>query len=193
MSRITPPTSSSIGPALTNSNVTGKYMVVSGQGASTNALGNGSLRAYPIYVPSRITIDRIGCEVTVVGQAGSVVRLGIYTDAGGFPGTPLLDTTVAGDAVATPEATVSLTLSAGWYWAASVTQSAATTQPTLRTATTLTPGYPLLATTAAGVVNNGYIGMTNGAAVTSGALPSWTVAGGGPNTSGAARIFVRLA
>jgi hypothetical protein len=81
--------------------------------------------AFP--VGEALTIDRISCGIATAGSAGSVVRLGIYGDTDGEPGTLLLDAgTVAGDSTGYKDITISQALSAGTlYWIAVVWQVAA--------------------------------------------------------------------
>jgi hypothetical protein len=175
-------------PALKGIN--GKYLALSGPVNATNAgLGNNTLRLVPHYVAVPLCIDRIGCEITAAGEAGSVVRLGIYDDAGGLPGSPIIDATVSAAAVATPEATIFTVLAPGWYWVGGAIQGAPTTPPTLRsTASQLTPGYPILADSAASAIQSSPIAHSKGGV--SGALPAFgTVLSG---TSAAPRVFVRL-
>jgi hypothetical protein len=90
---------------------------------TTSAPGTGVMTAVPFWVHATTTFDRIGCSITTAGAAGTVIRLGIYTDSLGQPSTKVLDAgTVAGDAVASPELTISQSLTAGWYWLAAVSQ-----------------------------------------------------------------------
>jgi hypothetical protein len=175
-------------PALKGHN--GKYLALSGPVNATNGtLGNNTLRLIPHYVAAPMCIDRIGCEVTVVGQAGCVVRLGIYDDAGGLPGSPIIDATVPGDAVATPAATIFTVLAAGWYWVGGAVQGAGTTQPTLRsTGSQATPGYPILADNAATAIQSSAIAHSKGSV--SGALPAFGTTLSG--SQAAPRVFVRL-
>lgn len=86
----------------------------------------------PFYVDVTATFDRIACYITVNGSAGSVVRMGIYNDNAGVPGTVLLDAgTVATDAgaAAIKAITINQQLTPGIYWTAIVAQTAA---PTVR-------------------------------------------------------------
>lgn len=94
-----------------------------------------TLRVAPIVVPSTLTIDRIGLEITVAGGAGSVVRLGLYKDSTvhpGFPGALSFEagSTIDGTSVSYQEVTISKTLVAGLYWLAAVAQVG--TAPTVR-------------------------------------------------------------
>lgn len=99
-----------------------------------NNLGVGTLRTTPVYIPTRITIDQLGAETTVAGDAGSVLRVGIYTDASGLPGEPLVDVTVPTDEVAIAMADLSadLTLEPGWYHVGGAVQEVSSMQPTIR-------------------------------------------------------------
>ena len=101
--------------------LSGRYYGTDSHLASNYAAGgaqNGNLRAYPIYVPSACSIDRIGAEVTT-GSAGKSIRLGIAlpNGAGNLPGTIILDSGAI-DATSTGvvEATVAATLPAGLVW-----------------------------------------------------------------------------
>jgi hypothetical protein len=106
--------------------------------STSNALGVGTLRLSPFYLPASMPVAGLGVEVTGVGDAGSKIRLGLYADTGyGQPGRLIVDAgQVAGDvAAALTEATLAapVTLGPGWYWLAAVVQNVTTTQPTLRT------------------------------------------------------------
>lgn len=120
--------------------ISGTYVLLYGaSGGSTTGLTNQRLYTTPFYLPQSVSLTRIGCEVSAAGNAGAVMRIGVYTDIGGMPGNPEIDTTVAADAIASPEATISVTLAAGWHWAAACPQNAATTAPSVRTSTTVLP------------------------------------------------------
>lgn len=74
----------------------------------------------PFILSSTKTIDEIVCEVTVAGTAGSVIRMGIYSDNGNvFPGALLIDAgTVAGDTVAVKTIVINQVMQPGLYWLA---------------------------------------------------------------------------
>lgn len=102
---------------------------------STGIPGEGQAFATPLMMPT-VTLDRIGCDVTTVGSAGAVIRLGIYADGGGYPDALILDAGTL-DATSTGgtnirEITISQTLNMGLYWLAFVIQGGATTRPTVR-------------------------------------------------------------
>lgn len=154
--------------------------------ATSNTLGNGTLRVFPLYIPNQITLTKIGAEVTSTGEAGSKFRIGIYADDGtGYPGSLVLDAgQIAGDSATVQELSVSTAIAAGWYWFGGAVQSAPTTQPTMRIAAVGTTALMSSGTSApsAGVA---WVGVAQ-TSVT-GALPSTF---GTP--SGTAGSFARI-
>lgn len=84
----------------------------------------------PLWVGTSGTVTRVGAEVTTL-QATSVLRLGIYADAGdGRPGSLLLDAgTIDGSSATAQEITLGtpLALAPGCYWLCAVAQVAAGT------------------------------------------------------------------
>ena len=100
-------------------------MTASAGTASTNT---NYFQAMPIYIPSTTTFDRIGVTTTSVTTGGNI-RLGIYSDNAGLPSTLVLDSgVIAYSANSTAYmATISQTLTAGWYWLGSVIQSGSST------------------------------------------------------------------
>lgn len=177
------------GPSL----VTGSYYFTASPSATgtSNALGVGTLRAVPWLVTNPVSLVRIGAEVSTVGEAGSKVRLGIYSDTNGKPGALVLDAgQINGDSATVQEVTIAQTLAPGLYWVAAVVQTVTTTQPTVRTTGTgWAPPVPI------------WLGLTiptaNLTAVAvqmtgvTGALPNPFVATGA--TASAPRIFVKIA
>jgi hypothetical protein len=152
----------------------GQYMLPLSQSSTSTSgtLGNGTLRLGPWVLERTLTIDRIGGEITVAGEAGSVLRFGIYADNGNaYPGALLLDGgTIDGTSATTQVATVSLTLAPGLYWIGAAVQAAVTTQPTVRTASNPTVSFAVgLGTPLPGAATSG-LGFSQ-ASVT-GALPS---------------------
>lgn len=113
------------------------YRLPNGLCSTAATFGNGILRATPYFIPSTITLDRLGAEVTIIGDVGSKLRLGIYSDDGTFrPGALLLDAgTIAGDSATSQTVTISQQLTRGWYWFVAVVQVVTVTQPTLRSTT----------------------------------------------------------
>lgn len=138
--------SGSSGVAAAPAPLTGNYFYpISSGSTTTNTMPNGFMYAVPFRVETAFTITRLGGDVTVIGDTGSKIRLGIYSDTGTYyPGTLLLDAgQIAGDSATRQEITISQALAVGWYWFVAVGQSIATTAPTFRQANAWTPGRPL--------------------------------------------------
>lgn len=159
---------------------------------TSSALGNGTLRLAPWVVTRTIGIDRLGADVATVGEAGSKFRIGIYADNGNlYPGTLVVDAgQIAGDSATVQELTVAVTLSPGVYWIGGVSQSAPTTQPTMRVTSTWQPPVLVSAgtsTPSAAATQVGYsqTGVT-------GALPS-TFTSTVASVLATARVFARIA
>lgn len=154
-------------------------------------LGIGALRVTPWLLRTSVSLTRIGAEVTVVGDAGSKLRLGIYGDTGNaYPGNLVVDAgQIAGDSATVQELTIAVTIRPGLYWIGGVVQTVTTTQPTVRTQSggnldvLLSPGTTL---PSAGSTVAGY----NQTSVT-GALPATFTATVAPIAS-APRLFVKL-
>lgn len=127
---------------------------------TSNGNGNGTLRLAPCLVRNAITISRVGAEVTVVGEAGSKLRLGLYADDGaGYPGALIQDFgTIAGDSATVQEITLGtpLAITPGLYWLGAANQLAPTTQPTVRVINGTIPGLLLQSIPAAGGIVSGY-------------------------------------
>lgn len=170
---------------------TGSYVLTcSPNNTGAGGLTNGICRAHPWIVRRSVTLVRIGVEITTAGEAGSLVRLGVYADNGSaYPGALLFDAgTVSGATVAFPEITISQTLSPGIYWVAAANQSAPTTQPQVRqNSTQWTPPIDMTSGTAAPTAGQQIVGYFQTA---TGALPSTFSATVQP-TSAVARVFVK--
>ncbi|MGJ4843907.1 NosD domain-containing protein [Leifsonia sp. Le1] len=172
------------------------YQTTPSTSTSATTLGTGTLRCSQFHVPNDVTLTRIGAEVTVAGDSGSKVRIGIYADNGnGYPGALVTDCgTIAGDSVAVAELTVSVALTPGTYWVGTVTQVVTTTQPTVR------------ALTNSSGVSNEAMPLTSGTTPTANLVPSFAFAALGitgalPATfptsinvsQSAPRVFVKIA
>lgn len=104
---------------------------------TTVTLGNGNARAQRYTPPNSCVLQRLGAEVTVVGDAGSKLRLMVFNDDGtGRPGNLLSDCGVMAADVATLTDTgpISVPLIGGvQYWFSLAVQLVTVTQPTVRT------------------------------------------------------------
>lgn len=153
----------------------GKYVVPNGIRGTLSMVANTEY-AVPIWLGNGGTVVRIGCEVTVAGTAGTLIRLGIRSSSNHVPGAVLGQATVSGAAVATVEATVSIAVpSDGLYWLTATAQSTGGTLPTVRATTgSLAPVWAGSLATALGAT--ALAGYSTAATVT-GSLPStYTIA-----------------
>lgn len=166
----------------------GYYYTPSSVSISTGAFAQGQTRATPLFCRVGQAFDRMAVEVTSAGEAGSVVRLGIYGSSGGIPsGTPLLDAgTVAGDgATGVKEVTISFVATEPVLWLTAVNQLCPATPATLRSYNGMTPGVGFSSTPSAGQVVTCYQ-----ASLQTGALGAF----GTPSTQNAApRVWLRAA
>lgn len=85
----------------------------------------------PFDVESGAVLDRIGINVTGAGQAGSLIRLGLYSDTGdGWPGALVVDAgTVDGTVVAFARKTINYTPTDTLLWAAMLFTASPSTRP----------------------------------------------------------------
>jgi hypothetical protein len=118
------------GTGITNLDyVTGNYYGI--LGTTINSAAQTANRTYyiPFFVSATKTFDRIAIESGPTFSGSAVVRLGIYNNTGGKPSTVLLDAGTVSPTVASTAyaATISQSLTPGWYWLAANTQTAATT------------------------------------------------------------------
>jgi hypothetical protein len=169
------------------------YFTSSPHGSAVSAtLTNGALRLVPWIVTRATAIDRIGSEVTVVGDVGSKIRLGLYADNGAcYPGALVLDAgQIAGDSATVQELTCALSLAPGLYWVGGVVQAVTTTQPTVRIPSAWTPPVLISAGTGIPAVAATTFGYQQGSIT--GALPG-TFTTGVNGIGSAPRVFVRAA
>jgi hypothetical protein len=148
--------------------------ISTGVNATSATLGNGTMRVCPWYVPQSIRIDRIGGDVTVIGDVSSVVRFGIWLDNGnGFPRALYLDGgTIAGDVVAVANGSglsSSLLIPSGIVWIGGGPQLAPGTQPTIRTTGSWTPPIPI----ASSVIPSSGTNIIGYSTSMAGALTDW--------------------
>lgn len=116
----------------TGSTVTANKLIVSGQyvssclSAATAGPGtNNRLWYTPFVVHRTTTFDRIAVWLVAAGSAGSVIRMGIYSNVNDLPSALILDAgSVAIDTGigAFREITINQQLTPGMYWLASVCQ-----------------------------------------------------------------------
>jgi hypothetical protein len=148
------------------------YFPLSGSTTGTSAaLGNGVLRLAPVMIYTAVSITRLAGEVTVVGDAGSKLRLGIYADNGStYPGALVLDAgVIAGDSATVQELTISQSLAPGLYWFGGAVQIVTTTQPTVRVCNA-PPIVAISGGTSLPAAGAGLLGFTQSSVT--GALPS---------------------
>jgi hypothetical protein len=174
--------------------IAGQYGHIGNSAATStsNTLGGGSVRVYPVPIFDTWTISRIGAEITAAGTAGSLLRLVVYRDTGsGRPGDLEFDGgTIDGSSATVQEITVSKTFVPGNYWFGGVLQGTLTSQPTVRV---VNPPMELPGMVLAGLTIPGANGVLAGYLDSSGltVLPSpFTVTG---NAGSAPRIFVKFA
>lgn len=168
------------------------YRIPTGVGAATLSLTDGQVTYQPLVVPVACTLTEDGVEVvTTAGAAGSVVRLGIYTDHSTTPGIPqtliqdfgTVATTSTGNQIITG---LSVQLQPFvTYWLAACAQGAPATNPIVRIST----GLAAYGSTGTGSYTwFGYQG-TGGL---SGALPASAQVSSAPGSGGPAIHMVRL-
>lgn len=121
-----------------------RWLYASSPGAvsASAAIGNGNLRVAPLLVTQDRVLTGIAGDISVVGSAGALLRLGVYADTGGaYPGQLVVDAGTISGTSATIQAITGLqaVLAAGLYWVGAVVQGAPTTQPTVRTISNWTP------------------------------------------------------
>jgi hypothetical protein len=151
--------------------------------ATSATLGVGNLRLMPKYVPANMTLATIGAEVTTIGEAGSLVRLGIYADDGaGRPSTLLVDAgTINGATLGAQEKTIAQGLTKGWWWFGGVVQNVVTTQPAMRVPNIFLEALPPLDVGAAmpGNVGNSAFQQASVTGALPGTFTGTTLVGGG--------------
>ena len=153
--------------------LSGRWYGSNGSVSTSGTLGNGVFQASPFLVSRTTTFTAIAAEVTIAGSSGAAVRLGIYQDAGGYPGSLTFDAgSIDGTVVGAQQLAVNVTLRPGVYWIGAAVQGSPATQPTLRTiigGSQLTGASSLSAATGSATV--GY------SQAAPGALPATFVAG----------------
>ncbi|MGI5245428.1 right-handed parallel beta-helix repeat-containing protein [Dactylosporangium sp. CA-139066] len=147
------------------------YYIAPGGTRATIAMAQSVEYAVPVYISQPGVITKLGCEVTAVGAAGTVVRLGVRANTGGLPGAPLGEVTVAGDATSPNgvEGTVSIAIPRpGLYWFTAVSQGGAATVRSCTGPTGMASGSPSLTGAVGATPNGGYLTANS----VTGALPA---------------------
>jgi hypothetical protein len=100
---------------------------------ASNAISNNTIRAVPFVVATSHTFTALGLETVAVGAGASILRLGVYNDAGdGSPGAlrftaGTIDTSnTGGTGFKTATTGQPWTLPAGIYWLAAQCETGAT-------------------------------------------------------------------
>lgn len=77
------------------------------------------MRGIPFVISENQSWDRIGLEVTTIGSAGSVIRLGLYSSSNNIPTNLIADyETVPADSLGIKTIVISQTLTPGLYFIA---------------------------------------------------------------------------
>jgi hypothetical protein len=113
------------------------YHPINTPGPGTIIGAQNTLRCHPFIIPNAVTLQKIGVDITTIGEAGSQLRLGIYADDNtGRPGALEIDSgQIDGTVIAKTYVSISTALPAGKHHECIVAQACATTCPTYRTAT----------------------------------------------------------
>jgi len=104
---------------------------------ASSAFTAGTLYCVPFLLTEAVTVTKLGVMLWTLGTTGALIRLGVYNDANGYPGTVAID---AGTMDASPTGGAITTiksitlgspvgLAAGTYWSAFVIQGAPSTVP----------------------------------------------------------------
>lgn len=114
------------------------YTAFTHAGLTTGTAGANNemkVHAYPISKP--LPASRICCNVTTVGEAGSTLRMVIYSDLNGVPGNLVYDSGTfqsdTGTGVRNDSAQNLAVTTPGLYWVGTLCQNAVTTRPILST------------------------------------------------------------
>lgn len=177
----------------------GEYVYTFGPAAADHQLTEDRMYLTPLFFPEQRWIDRIGTYLQIVGNAGSVIRLGLYREERVWdelwPERLILDAgTVAVDAVAPgPKIIVlpKLAIGPGVTWLAAVAQACPVTAPTC---TSIGGPSPFL--TSIGVSPASSLGTGLKLDGVNGALPDFLASVFGLQNSGNDRpphLFARLA
>lgn len=112
---------------------TQKWYHAQGAGAGTGLMVLNQLIYAPLFVGAPRVFDAMSLQITVAASSNSSLRLGVYQDSNGFPGSLVLD---AGTITSSCAGSFNLLLSSpqtlqGEVWLAAAAQGTAVTQPTV--------------------------------------------------------------
>jgi hypothetical protein len=135
---------------------------------TTAGLGTDFLIYTPLFLPKRVALDRLGIRVSGA-RAGSFSRIGIYSNSSeGLPSNLLVD---AGEldtsAIGFKESSINLSLNAGWYWLAGISNSL---PPNIQISNTFFGSLYFLGSSIPTITSNSY--CYSQASVAYGALPT---------------------
>lgn len=179
-----PPFNSGIGP------IAGQWYTTAGyDNFATSQFLNGTMSACPFDVSVDHTFTAIGVGVNTGGSAGSVYRLGIYTDSNVYPGSLVADYgTVPTTAQGAQTIAISAALAQGRYWLAAAAQGSPVTLAQLQASSVPATllgfsAIPINATMANESLGVQVTGIT-------GALPA-TFPGGGSFSAGVQAVWLK--
>lgn len=97
--------------------------------STTQVFAAGTTYYTPIFIRQNQTFDRIALVTGSTFSGAASIRLGIYNSTAGVPSTVALDAGLVAPVAASTsyEVTISQALTPGWYWLASNSVTAATT------------------------------------------------------------------
>jgi len=104
---------------------------------------NDILWFLPMPVKSGMLLDRLGINISSPGQSGSLIRLGLYSDSDGTPGSLVADgDTVPGTVTAFVRATINYTTIDTLLWFAALYTAAPATRPSVDGSSGVDPLIP---------------------------------------------------
>ena len=172
-------------PVFPPPHVSGRFYdsIIATGATTTLVLSVNTLYGVYFTVPKRATYVVLQLEVSSAAAAGKLLRLGIYNDSDGVPGSLVLDGgTVLADATGSRSVVISQVLNPGGYWLAVVSDGT----PTVR-ANNLTSGAHWHGFTSGTDVT---VHMGWSVAFTFAALPTPFTAGGALMTVSAPKIQI---
>jgi pimeloyl-ACP methyl ester carboxylesterase len=151
--------------------ISGRWYAAAGPTADNQVLTAGRIGCEQFVLAKRTTFQAIGTYIQTVGAAGSLLRLGVYNDAGGCPGSVALDAGTVSGTAGTGLASIAttFTLAPGIYWLAVYVQGGVTSpQCPGYIGNLIMPGVPV--DPSVGLLKQG-VGLTASGQPATGALP----------------------